>query len=538
MVYIKKEAQKGVKDPVQKKLRDNKKQWSKDTSTLIAQLIAFKRGLNGRGDPKAGIPPSNIKDPLPKEVESYLNQMFIRFQDITQRADKIINEQEEYSKNRKKSNKELQNITSSYNFDKVQKLARIIDRSDTLTRLWTVVSQYPLFGEDEKLTRERIRIMYSAADYEAQINEIEYKLTSFDDDYGPTKSFYEFSRFIISFDQRWVQRFKNLITHQASYYDKNKEKIKPPPPPSSNSQAQELRAEQREDNSQEDNDAQQAIENAEKKGKRPKNAPNSPENQVDYNWSEIKDFAKNVLNDLDYFLMMKNLIENNNYIEDITGIERGLSDIQKLAKMVMSSASKKESEGLTDDYNRLQKEYSEYVSNIVKSLNAPNNINTINDINSWLEKNKTSSVNKDELLKFAAKHKFKRWMQRVRLSIYTGEYDRSRLETARLLRDIADNFDIIQFLLENDDVFLAEVSANVQRLYLQLEQACKYYAYIGKYHNYVYGSKRLESGEANIGMINTSQIKVLEDFSKQMSKNAEELSSIVIPDSEKNKKKS
>lgn len=90
------------KDPVQESLRSKKDSWNSDASTLIAQLIAFKRGLNGRGDPRAGIPTSRIKDPLPSEVGSYLDQMASNFNTLIHEAQSIINDQQSYSSNRQK----------------------------------------------------------------------------------------------------------------------------------------------------------------------------------------------------------------------------------------------------------------------------------------------------------------------------------------------------------------------------------------------------------------------------------------------------
>jgi len=68
MAEFVKNARKKSDDPVQEALRSHKDTWNHDASLLIAQLIAFKKGLNGRGEPKVGIPPGSIKDPMPHEV--------------------------------------------------------------------------------------------------------------------------------------------------------------------------------------------------------------------------------------------------------------------------------------------------------------------------------------------------------------------------------------------------------------------------------------------------------------------------------------
>src|ERR1019366_1207591 len=85
------------KDPKQMMLRQHKREWSDATSALIANIIAFKRGLNGRGDAKVGLPPSNIKEPLPGEIGSFLNQLTTEFQKIVADAEGIISEQEQYA---------------------------------------------------------------------------------------------------------------------------------------------------------------------------------------------------------------------------------------------------------------------------------------------------------------------------------------------------------------------------------------------------------------------------------------------------------
>jgi hypothetical protein len=91
-----------TKDAVQMKLRDHKKRWSAATSALIARIIDFKRGINGRGAAKESIPPSSIKDALPEQVSSALSQLSSDFQKIVSDAEAIISEQAQYSQTRRK----------------------------------------------------------------------------------------------------------------------------------------------------------------------------------------------------------------------------------------------------------------------------------------------------------------------------------------------------------------------------------------------------------------------------------------------------
>lgn len=97
-------------DLSQNHLREQKAIWNKSTTDLIAKIIAFKRGLNGRGDPRVGLPPSNIKEPLPIQVGQYLNHIASDYEALVNGAEKIIQEQEHYSQIRKKTQpKQTQN---------------------------------------------------------------------------------------------------------------------------------------------------------------------------------------------------------------------------------------------------------------------------------------------------------------------------------------------------------------------------------------------------------------------------------------------
>lgn len=89
-------------DPIQQALRDHKKRWNMAAKEFIKRLIAFKKGVNGRGDPSYGLPTSNIKDPLPSEIATFLNEVSGNFQQLAEEALKIQQEQALYSQKRRK----------------------------------------------------------------------------------------------------------------------------------------------------------------------------------------------------------------------------------------------------------------------------------------------------------------------------------------------------------------------------------------------------------------------------------------------------
>ncbi len=88
-------------DPVQQALRDRKKGWNVASKEFMKRIKGLRNGLNGRGDSNYGLPPSNIKDPLPAEIGSFLSQLSSDFQFLVSESEKIANEQAYYSKNRK-----------------------------------------------------------------------------------------------------------------------------------------------------------------------------------------------------------------------------------------------------------------------------------------------------------------------------------------------------------------------------------------------------------------------------------------------------
>ncbi len=90
-------------DPVQQALRDRKKAWNAASKEFMKRIKVLRNGLNGRGDGNYGLPPSNIKDPLPAEIGSFLSQISSDFQFLINESETIISEQSTYSRNRRKT---------------------------------------------------------------------------------------------------------------------------------------------------------------------------------------------------------------------------------------------------------------------------------------------------------------------------------------------------------------------------------------------------------------------------------------------------
>lgn len=94
-------ADKPSTDPIRQKLRLLKKQWNKDISAFIDNLINYKKLTNGQPN-KFYKERSSIKDPIPADPATIIGSLAGDFQDLAQRANTIIATQSDYSKNRRK----------------------------------------------------------------------------------------------------------------------------------------------------------------------------------------------------------------------------------------------------------------------------------------------------------------------------------------------------------------------------------------------------------------------------------------------------
>ena len=528
-MVIDRKAQKGVKDPVQQKLRDEKKQWSKDTSVLIAQLIAFKRGLNGRGDPRAGLPPSNIKDPLPQEIERYLQQMIGRFQDIANRADAIVDHQEEYSSKRRKSNSETNMPIAASAGSSLEKQARIFDKSHGRSRLWAYITQYPWFSKDKGIEKKRLKLLYSLADFERQINEIEYVLTSFDE-HANVKAFYDFSRFLLSFEKMFMNNFTEALDLQKAYLLENKDNLEPPPAPSSD-KSNELRDQHNKDNS----DEQQAVESnrqeAERQGGLPDKTPNNPDKSSTDEWGNMATMVKTISNDLVNSMRFFSLLESEqskgivHNFSSVESLEIDIRDLQNKAKDVLSKVKKKDPTGLSKLYDGFLNEYNMFIKGISEGIG--HKVDSLEGAVDILSK-KQAAFNAI-IYKTASSHKLNRWLQRVRLSIYTDQFERARYEAAILLRDTSDLMDDAESMLENKSSLITVIPF-IKEIYIKLGKLCEYFVYFGTYHSYTYNRLRGSGDKPGMGDIYSNTMKRMQMFKVKLEANSTALDEIMEND--------
>lgn len=97
---MEKTARKPSADPTQERLRANKAAWNKEVSSFINDLIHFKKMMNGWPS-KFFKERSRITQPIPADPATIIGSLAGDFQEIAQRGNSVIQEQLDYSKNRR-----------------------------------------------------------------------------------------------------------------------------------------------------------------------------------------------------------------------------------------------------------------------------------------------------------------------------------------------------------------------------------------------------------------------------------------------------
>ena len=157
-------ARKASSDPVQEKLRETKSLWNKDVSSFINDLINFKKTMNGAPS-KFSLEKGSIKDPIPGDPNTIIGVLVSDFNDLAQRSNRIVNEQIEYSKNRKKPRlKTDQPLLPQNLLSASTEYQLIAEGSNPITRFFVRLFNPPIgFSDAAKLRRARVSMLNAAA---------------------------------------------------------------------------------------------------------------------------------------------------------------------------------------------------------------------------------------------------------------------------------------------------------------------------------------------------------------------------------------
>lgn len=216
-----------AKDPAQLRLREHKRKWNASYKDLTGKLKAFKNGLNGKGDTKHSLPPSDIKNPVPNEVGSYLNQLAAQFQSLVTDANAIIKEQNTYSSTRKKKQpKQAPSGNLSKNDKVVEDLSRIAsfsfekDASNKLTRFWQYFKS--IFSREE-LTKFRVSMLRMSSDLHYSLLDFQNEVLTLELGSVPRSiTKYQMARYNFEALKRSVDNLKEFI-ERAKERDKENE---------------------------------------------------------------------------------------------------------------------------------------------------------------------------------------------------------------------------------------------------------------------------------------------------------------------------
>jgi|SRR5579859_638977 len=158
---MEKEARKASSDSFQEKLRVNKANWNKDISAFIDDLISVKRLINGWPS-KFYKERSKIIEPIPADPGTIIGSLTNDFNELSHRANAIIEEQSNYSKNRKQKQIKPTNPSQtpanlSQQFAWENKYSLISEGSNPFTR-FLARNTTNIVGTGDKAKNNRIRI--------------------------------------------------------------------------------------------------------------------------------------------------------------------------------------------------------------------------------------------------------------------------------------------------------------------------------------------------------------------------------------------
>lgn len=461
------ESRKKSEDPVQEALRQNKDTWNHDASLLIAQLIAFKKGLNGRGEPKIGIPPGSIKDPMPHEVGSYLDQLADRYSKLISDAHKIIEEQNIYSETRKKSVKEQ---TASFD-PEILKLASWWG-SRALTYLNNSdINNWRWFSTDEG-NNAKMMMLKVSVDLVKQLKVIDNFVVSKEINAVPN-AIYDFDKFVSSFNKLLLPNIKKLVK-----LENDSKTITNTVPLEDSETSPTTQRESVGENLPDPTEFELPREKQEL-------APQIDQNpELELSGKKSENLAvKIMLSDIIYsgrIAQVMNLLNVNK--RDISKFEL---DVKKLRKLLdnLAISGKGSLEEANYDYNNIL-----ILSGRLLEQD-PNSLSSQLEKSEKLLLSKAGSVSVE--FEKLAKNYLSRWLKRQKLKIMPDSDDRIRLEASNKLASIIKSFDGFQNSLEKNEPNLDVIKEKLISIGAELGELSDDLFYLGKTHNDEYEQNRL-----------------------------------------------
>lgn len=488
---LQKEARKASPDPIQEALRQHKDTWNHEASLLIAQLIAFKRGLNGRGEPKVGLPPGSIKDPVAPEIGSYLDQLADRYNKLISDAHSIIDEQANYSANRNKSVKEQ---TAAFINEDIIKIASWWgSRAKTYAKN-SYVNPWYWFAAKEEI-KVRMKLLKISSDFVEKLKQLDGFIVSKDNKAIPN-AVYDFDKFVSSFSQLIFPNMEKLIKIDKIILSEDIKNT---------------------DNNLKEDDSQNKLKE------------NVVENKPDLH-QEDEPFTINNLElsgeESSYALGLspKEMIDDIIFTSPIALIMQKLYPTNKNSFQADSNELRKKLDQFiltgTGDIAEIQLNYANLLklSNSILKLNSKNFTTQLKEIEkSFSKKAESISLEFEKL----ASNFMSRWLKRQKLKILSDSEDRIRLTASDRVKSLLSSIDSFQDALENDEKSLDYIIKKLETIIAKIAKLAETLFYLGKNHNDEYEQSRLNGKQTThlIKQENLNKLLKLQDnFKMELSK--------------------
>ena len=522
MTKLDKMAGKGPPDPKQKHLREHKGNFNKEVSLMIAQLIAFKRGMNGRGEPRVGIPPSDIKFPLPDEVGQYLDEMAGRFEHIVADAKQVINEQAEYSGTRRKSKKELRDLGVE---EEPMPIAASDEPSDLTkiaswwgSRLWSYIKYSPrLWNEQLQL---RMKMLWVSTDVSKGLLDLENELVSTDDNAIP-KAFY----FLIKMQNRIVDDMTGTFNEIVELSKTAVADLSDEPKPEG--EVVQERLSQREQ-SRESEPEMESEENL----PAPLEGILNEEQVEESSWDPNIDFErlKLLVDDLSNIgpiiqkLSMVSLIDN----EDANVISMKIKTINKMYFSLMGmKESYLESPELSESTANNAQRFEDAYNMVLKEISDRLGVSTGKEYDSFgsMKDDALALINNIASSNPAIEKLAHNWLTRVikrwKLKIMPSYTDKLRLKCIEIIRNLHEEMGNLQDLLEDKNKDVIKVGNKLITVLKTFSNLSNKLIELSENHNSEYSEQRLSGDKVKIKQIDQKSMNVMRKAMVRFSNSAD-----------------
>jgi hypothetical protein len=471
-------------DPAQETLRKRKKDFNKELSLLIAQIIAFKRGINGRGEPRVGIPPSDIKYPLPREVGQYLEQMVDRFEKVVEDSKEVMREQENYAKTRRKGHKEMEQSGDLSPAISSNEVDIIKEATWWGSRLWAYLKYTPqLWNKQLKL---RMRMLWVSADVSRGLLDLENYLVSADENAVP-RAFYSLVKLRNRIASDMGSTLLDILTILKGVAEQPKEDLPP----------------QEESTKPEPSELPVPLSG--------KSEPSSWEPNVD--WDRIDFVQKEIttLENVNLLLISRNLItedQSKTLVKTIGALKKIADKEIGLSRLSNKYMESPEASARFGEMVRIL--FAKYE----ETLSAVNNIfaNTGASFNSFEEMVPALSkqaFDSNEIINKLAHNWLSRMVKRWRLNVFPSYTDKIRLKCVQKVAVLHQEFGDLQDLLEKKDNDIFLVASRLMVILDLFAGLAGEMLSLAVSHNNMYEEVRLDENKVSMRPISAQHMAIM-----------------------------